>query len=328
MRGARLDRSLEARALAAMVGVGAALCAVGAVLAPHEDTPVVLNAAAAGVGTALAFGVLVAPARWRRHVADLALVTYVAVTTSLVAAAGTDAGAITAANGLLWFCLYVASFRSVRTARAWCAVATMAITGTVGLRLGGQAGVAAALVLSSSAVVGTELLSRIHDRLERLSTTDHLTGALNRAGLEAAVPPDRRRPGSDRVHTVAAIDLDGFKAVNDERGHTEGDRVLSDLVAAWRGELREIDIIARTGGDEFVLLLLDTDLEAAAAVLDRLRAVSTIGWSAGLARLDDAVPFSRALDEADARMYAAKLHRQGVQAAPVPLPADRATVAT
>jgi diguanylate cyclase (GGDEF)-like protein len=309
----RVDRSLETGALVAMLGVGALLCAIGAAFPPHPETPVLLDAVAAVVGSVLALTVLIVPVRARRAVSDLCLVVYVAMATALVAAAGTDVGAVTAAHGLLWFCLYVASFRRPRTARRWCALATTAITVTVGVRLGGQAGASAALVLGASAVVGTELLSRIHDRLQQLSTRDPLTGALNRAGLAAAVAPERRPRGARRSHdrhVVAVIDLDGFKAVNDEHGHGEGDRVLADLVDAWRRELRAQDVIARIGGDEFVLVLRDTDLRTADQVLARLRATSRIGWSAGLAAFGGDVSFLDALDEADARMYGAKLRRE------------------
>ena len=146
------------------------------------------------------------------------------------------------------------------------------------------------------------------------ATTDTLTGALTRSAFAAtadSVMAGSRRRSESAV--VAVLDLDDFKAVNDSRGHAAGDEILAGTVEAWRGRLRGQDVIGRVGGDEFVLLLPDTDLGGARLVLDDLAEASPVEFSAGLALCgaDDAL--DALLRRADAGMYAVKRSRPGVQ---------------
>jgi diguanylate cyclase (GGDEF)-like protein len=71
--------------------------------------------------------------------------------------------------------------------------------------------------------------------------------------------------------TIAAIDLDLFKRVNDSFGHAGGDAMLCEIVAQLRGRLRSVDVVARTGGEEFLVLLPDTDVINGAMVMETLR---------------------------------------------------------
>ncbi len=114
---------------------------------------------------------------------------------------------------------------------------------------------------------------RYAERLRRLSTLDALTGALNRAGLEihgkrVALRAQRGR----RSLAVIMIDVDFFKTINDTYGHPVGDEVLRHLAGILKLELRPYDLLARFGGEEFVLVLDGSDLAAAAKVAERLRA--------------------------------------------------------
>jgi len=114
---------------------------------------------------------------------------------------------------------------------------------------------------------------RYAERLRRLSTLDALTGALNRAGLEL----QGKRVGlralrGGRSLSVVMIDVDYFKAINDNHGHPVGDEVLRHLAGLLRIELRPQDLMARFGGEEFVLVLDGADLAAALSVAERLRA--------------------------------------------------------
>ena len=107
-----------------------------------------------------------------------------------------------------------------------------------------------------------------HD-LEATTVTDALTGLLNRRGwnreLEGAVRLARR---TGRPFTVALVDLDHFKKFNDTYGHLEGDRMLAEFAAYARSVLRDVDVVARWGGEEFSVMLRDTDQESAYEVLE------------------------------------------------------------
>jgi diguanylate cyclase (GGDEF)-like protein len=124
-------------------------------------------------------------------------------------------------------------------------------------------------------VVVTLLLVRIHNMLLReraLSRMDYLTGAYNvRAFHEIAEAECMRASRYPQPLTLAYIDLDGFKHVNDRYGHQEGDRVLQIVAQTLRAGVRRPDTVARLGGDEFALLLPQTDLESARTFLPRLR---------------------------------------------------------
>lgn len=114
-----------------------------------------------------------------------------------------------------------------------------------------------------------------------LARTDTLTGALNlrafREQLQYSLALARRHKGH---LTLAYIDLDDFKQINDQLGHDEGDRVLNSVVQALRSTSRSSDTVARLGGDEFALLMPGTDLKGAMKVLRPLkRALSEIARS-------------------------------------------------
>jgi diguanylate cyclase (GGDEF)-like protein len=129
------------------------------------------------------------------------------------------------------------------------------------------------LVLSS-AVTGA-LLTRAVDQarreVERLAITDPLTGLYNRRHLSERIRDEfvrmRRHP---RSLSLALVDLDGFKQVNDRFGHEAGDQVLVTVAQRLRSGLREVDIVARFGGDEFVIMLPETNAAQACMVADRI----------------------------------------------------------
>nr|WP_229215789.1 GGDEF domain-containing protein [Duganella sp. CY15W] len=114
---------------------------------------------------------------------------------------------------------------------------------------------------------------RYAERLRRLSTLDALTAALNRAGLE--VQGKRmflRAQRAQRSIAVIMIDVDNFKVINDSYGHPVGDEVLRHLARVVKVELRPHDVLARFGGEEFVLVLDGVDLASAVKVAERVRA--------------------------------------------------------
>ena len=111
------------------------------------------------------------------------------------------------------------------------------------------------------------------DREKMVSNTDRTTSLFNSRGfyplVRLAVATCRR---GARPLTLAYIDLDNFKCVNDRFGHHRGDELLRDVAAILKGTLRTSDIIARLGGDEFAVCFPETDREQAVPILERLRA--------------------------------------------------------
>lgn len=145
--------------------------------------------------------------------------------------------------------------------------------------------------------------------LHRLSGTDALTGLANRRAWEdsfAAVC--RRAVAAGEDVAVLMIDLDHFKAYNDERGHLAGDRLLQAVVRSWRAALRPGDLLARWGGEEFAACLPGCDSEEARAVGLRLLHGMPQGQttSVGIAVLAPGESPASLVERADAALYAAK----------------------
>jgi two-component system, cell cycle response regulator len=141
-------------------------------------------------------------------------------------------------------------------------------------RLAGQdfddADVTALRTLADQAAVAVENLLA-HQEAQRLSYTDPLTGLYNYRMLSESLRREVER-ASRFGHQLAVLvlDLDRFKEVNDSHGHAAGDAVLTEFARRLRGEIREVDIAFRQGGEEFVLLLPETDAAGGATVARRL----------------------------------------------------------
>jgi len=165
---------------------------------------------------------------------------------------------------------------------------------------------------------------KVEEQLEKLARVDSLTGCYNRRyGLELL---DRQIKLSHRSKSpllLAFLDIDGFKAINDTFGHEEGDEVLKEVVKLFKSTLREIDIIYRMGGDEFLLIFPDSSLQDASPIKERINKNLTklnhslkkpykIELSVGLSCYDSANP--QPMDEliriADQRMYEDKKSRK------------------
>lgn len=112
------------------------------------------------------------------------------------------------------------------------------------------------------------VLTRVVLRIRQLARDDPLTGCLNRRALDEQLARQRELGGC----AVLLLDLDHFKRVNDEFGHSAGDAALLHVVRQLRAGLREVDLIGRWGGEEFMVLLPDTGLEPARQAAERLRA--------------------------------------------------------
>lgn len=143
------------------------------------------------------------------------------------------------------------------------------------------------------------------EQLARSAETDALTGLPNRRAWDASLA---KAAEEGRSFAVAILDLDHFKHYNDSFGHPAGDRLLKESAAAWRDEVRAGDTLARIGGEEFGLLLLDCGPEEAREVIDRLRSRITSGQtcSAGFAAACRGETPAQVSGRADAALYQAK----------------------
>lgn len=156
---------------------------------------------------------------------------------------------------------------------------------------------------------------RLIGSLERLAITDHLTGLYNRRGLELV--SERLLAEARRSHMQVSLlyaDLDGLKPVNDTEGHDAGDALIKAAAALLRAQLRDSDVIARVGGDEFACVLLDADREgvsrrlrsALATTRERRLSMSFAIATAGGGTAD----LFQLMEQADRAMYQQKRARQ------------------
>jgi diguanylate cyclase (GGDEF)-like protein len=164
-------------------------------------------------------------------------------------------------------------------------------------------------------VCGTQaqMLARQRAQLRSLAELDPLTGALNRRGLAELAERLFTSPRG-LGPSVVCLDLDDFKLVNDRLGHGAGDELLQWTVAAARDVLRAGDAIARTGGDEFIVILVDADEAAAQALASRIGGVvrQRTGVSIGSASAPtDGDTLEALIEAADARLYRVKRERHG-----------------
>ncbi|MEX0892365.1 MAG: diguanylate cyclase [Gemmatimonadota bacterium] len=115
-------------------------------------------------------------------------------------------------------------------------------------------------------------LEEKNEELERLSISDGLTGLFNHRHIHGLLAEEfERAERGNHPLTVAMFDLDHFKGINDTHGHQAGDRVLEQMADILRESAREIDRMGRYGGEEFMVLLPDTDLEEGATFVERIR---------------------------------------------------------
>jgi diguanylate cyclase (GGDEF)-like protein len=159
---------------------------------------------------------------------------------------------------------------------------------------------------------------RAAESLRQTAMLDPLTGTLNRRGLFARLDPDLERLTRDGQLAVIALDLDHFKRVNDRYGHAIGDLVLQKLSDTIRSQSRENDVFARTGGEEFVIVVTGPDACNAQQLAERIRvALATmrldppsppvrVTASLGVAVSNRPMPLSMLMRGADEALYTAK----------------------
>jgi diguanylate cyclase (GGDEF)-like protein/PAS domain S-box-containing protein len=155
-----------------------------------------------------------------------------------------------------------------------------------------------------------------HKELIRQASIDPLTGIYNRSQLNLLLT--HKVEQTFRNHTtfsILFIDLDHFKAINDQFGHLEGDRVLIEFASLTRDALRSSDLFCRWGGEEFIVVLDKADLDTASSIAEKLRQRirhhdfglhTSITLSIGISQYDPNLTISDTIKAADMAMYKAK----------------------
>ncbi|MEO6422562.1 MAG: diguanylate cyclase [Candidatus Nitrotoga sp.] len=179
------------------------------------------------------------------------------------------------------------------------------------------------LSTKNQAQIAEDRVKQLEQELEQVSELvreDQLTGALNRRGLDDVL--DREIKRSDRQQSavsIALLDIDNFKQLNDTFGHQTGDQALVHLTQVIKNSLRPTDEVARYGGEEFLIILVDTNLEEAMDTVARLQRELTkniflhdnkrqlITFSAGVALHTSGEDPESTISRADKAMYNAKL---------------------
>lgn len=162
-----------------------------------------------------------------------------------------------------------------------------------------------AIMLTTVAVSLT--VAVLVDQLREQARTDLLTRVLNRRGMQTTA--DHLRAFSQRTGqpiSVGLVDIDDFKRFNDEYGHLAGDDRLVSVASGLVAGLRNTDVVARFGGDEFGIVLPGVDAGHAIAVLERIRDRTGSEWSFGVSEWHPGEPLERALSRADENLYASK----------------------
>jgi len=151
---------------------------------------------------------------------------------------------------------------------------------------------------------------RLRGELERLALHDPLTGLLNRRALAARIETElARAKRTGRSLAFAMIDVDDFKRINDTRGHAGGDAALQTFANALRDATRVTDVPARFAGDEFALVMPETDRQAADAVMERFYAAvraAGLSCSTGISFHHETTDATTLFADADAAVYEAK----------------------
>jgi diguanylate cyclase (GGDEF)-like protein len=324
------DTRLAARCLAALLGVGAVLGSLNLVIGGAVQAGPTRAVYVATMALLLALGLVVLVRRQVTAAATAAVVVVGDLVYVVVAESVTDPLRFASPLMLLLCCVAAAWFLEPPMLAVHMALVVAACAAALSRSFPDPAGLVvqvtvAAAVLDMMTLVVFLLRRRVQRLLVHtvaLSSTDPLTGLANRRSLVEQAPRIWRQARRDGERVAALVlDLDHFKRLNDAFGHAAGDDVLRCVSAALSATVRPADVLARTGGEELVVLGLVADHSEARHLAERLRsAVATSGSaqhrrvtvSIGVALTrpgygeDPADALWRLIDRADVAMYQAK----------------------
>ena len=313
------------RIAALLFGVGSAISAVS-IVAPHQPQLETEGLAFVVAGAALVTAILLV---FNERLPGWTVHLWTAGGTAVVSFGllfnGERHGGAAGGDEMyyLWVTLYAAYYLSRWATAAHLCVMGAAYTATLIAIDPGPIGPSRWLTTMGLATGSAVVVRLLSERVERLvaelrhaAATDPLTGLMNRrAFAERCRHELARARRSGEAFATLLIDVDHFKQINDRHGHAAGDEALVDLAVTLERGLREIDTVARIGGDEFAILLPATGHAGATATADRLRGAAGIPISIGIAVYGiDGHTTDELARAADFTLYEAKRRRVEPQA--------------
>lgn len=256
-------------ALAALFAAGSLFCVPTLVLRPWPEVwleGVAFNCVSAGVTAALLYVFRYRIGSKLRHVALVVGMINIAI--ALFIGGG---GAATALYAVLyvWIGVYLGFELAPRVVAAYLCFATITGGAVLAHLYTPTAALTVGLTTIISTVAATVVAAYLSAKIKSLAARDPLTGLANRRALDEHLARLEQRRHQHPV-AIITMDLDDFKGVNDQMGHAAGDTLLVDAASCWSSLLRPEDLLARVGGDEFVVVLDDCDEDRAGIIGHRL----------------------------------------------------------
>jgi len=299
----------QVRVLALLYALGGLLSLSSATWPLDPASPVALLRAVGGIGLAAAVTILLVGRRWPAGVVHVGFALMSVLVGLLAARSVTAVGVVGLGPVAIATSLFAAHAFTAAAGRTH--VLVLLAAACTGAALSAATNFAVPwLIVPVTAAVVFEVHGHLLRRQGALAAADPLTGVANRRHWEACAARDlAQAQRSGRPLSVVIIDLDGFKQVNDSRGHAAGDALLRELTSCWQRELRRADLLGRWGGDEFVVCLPGASGRDAEVLLERLHGSHPMAWSAGCATSSDGDELAGLLAHADADLYQHKRSR-------------------
>ncbi len=236
----------------------------------------------------------------------LAMLLGAAVIVVTVGLSDDTVGLVTGAGFMVWVSVYAACFFSARLTIAHVAVSYAALGLVVVHVAPSQAPLVIGGSLVNSIVMGC-CAGWLSVRLRSAALVDPLTGVANSRAWRSVIAEEfERADRNGHPLSVAFVDVDGLKQLNDADGHSAGDLAIAEVAHALSEGVRSVDVVARIGGDEFIVLLPDATADAASAALGRVRERSSVPFSIGVAERRPGESPDEVVERADHEMYEMK----------------------